>query len=290
MGTVFEVNRTRDGRRFALKVVTTARTGGSLARLAREAEVAGKIVHPNLVSIVDVDVSQKGELYIVMELVEGSPLGEAYARFGDTRWALAILAQIARGLAALHAGGIVHRDLKPGNVLLSNAAPIPLAKIADFGLARLSRAPTNPVIDVPAAAAAQAVAEQAPSSSDSSIASAPTLAAATPPAGAPSGDLTEHGAIMGTPLYMAPELNAGARDAPPSSDIWSFGVVAYQLLVGAPPFTSASARATAEARAKAEHAFAKLDLPTSIATTLARALSIDPRERPSAAELAEVLG
>jgi tRNA A-37 threonylcarbamoyl transferase component Bud32 len=271
VGTVFEVIRLRDARRFALKVLRLASTGISLARLAREAEVAGQIKHPNLVSIVDVDVSKHGELYLVMELVDGVPLSGAQKHFGDVRWAVPILRQIARGLAALHAGGIVHRDLKPGNLLLSGNAHI---KIADFGLARLSRAPTNPVVEAPA--------------SDSEIASAPTLAARL--VETPSGDLTEQGEIMGTPLYMAPELVAGAKDALPSSDIWSFGVVAYQLLVGKPPFKSVSVRTASHARAQAETAFGNIaNLPRPIAGVLARTLAAGPHERPTAAELADAL-
>src|SRR5262249_42713969 len=114
MGAVYEVLRASDARRLALKVLTAATTGVSLARLAREAEVAGRISHPNLVSIVDVDVSKTGELYLVMELVDGRALSDARGRHRDVRWVLPVLAQIAQGLRALHGGGVVHRDLKPG--------------------------------------------------------------------------------------------------------------------------------------------------------------------------------
>jgi len=258
MGAVYEVARTSDRRRLALKILTSASTGTSLARLAREAEVAGKIAHPNLVSIVDVDVSHTGELYLVMELVDGRALSEERARYGDAAWALPILAQIARGLAALHAGGVVHRDLKPGNVLLAGVA----AKIADFGIARVAG---DEVTDPLAA----------------------TLS--TDPTRPLSGSgLTETGAVMGTPLYMAPELVFGVKDAPPSSDIWSFGVLAFELLVGRPLFATVPFR---EANDAQERALSELRarLPSALATRIAAALSVTPSERPTAAELAAAL-
>lgn len=275
MGAVYEVARVRDERRLALKVLTTATTGSSLARLAREAEVAGRITHPNLVSIVDVDVSSTGELYLVMELVEGRPLSEARAHYGDVAWVLAILEQIAHGLAALHAGGVVHRDLKPGNVLLAGPEAAPFAKIADFGIARVADAvdATDPL--------------------------APTLstdpaAARTEPAREPrtpsSSGLTETGVVMGTPLYMAPELAFGVKDALSSSDVWSFGVLAFELLLGVAPFASVPLREASDARAKAALAFASVPgLSETIAAALARSLAITPAERPTAADLARAL-
>ena len=150
MGVVYEVTRVSDGRRLALKVLTTEATGISLARLAREAEVAGKITHPNLVAIVDVDVSSAGELYIVMELVKGQSLSEARKYYGNVQWALGVLGQIASGLAALEASGIVHRDLKPANVLLTGNDNTPIAKICDFGIARVMQAVTRTGSCVPA--------------------------------------------------------------------------------------------------------------------------------------------
>ena len=136
MGAVYEVERTTDGRRFALKTVIHAH-GSALARLAREAEIATKVTHPNLVGIVDIDVAPSGVMFIVMELVHGRPLSAEAQRFGEVPWAKEVLRQVASGLRALHEAGIVHRDLKPANVLLEVAAAgPPRAKIADFGIAR----------------------------------------------------------------------------------------------------------------------------------------------------------
>ncbi len=142
MGTVYEVTRIADGRRLALKLAREV-DGESLARLAREAQTASTVSHPNVVGIVDVDVAPSGFLYLVMELVEGTSLYEHRPRFGDPVWAVPVLRQIADGLAALHRAGVVHRDLKPGNVLVTPAVAAeggvhgrgPQVKISDFGIA-----------------------------------------------------------------------------------------------------------------------------------------------------------
>jgi hypothetical protein len=262
MGAVYEVTRVSDGRRLAMKTLTAATTGTSLARLAREAEIASKIVHPNLVSIVDVDVSSVGDLYIVMELVDGRSLYELRGRYGDVRWALPILRQIADGLAALHAGGVVHRDLKPGNVLVTSDDRV---KILDFGIAR--------------------VADTSEALAETLTPTDPTLPAQQPISSQP---LTETGVVMGTPLYMAPELALGAKDAQPSSDMWSFGVVAYELLVGTTPFTGVPLREAPNAMEKAVVALAPL-LPESMATALCATLAMAPADRPTAAHVVNAL-
>jgi Protein kinase domain len=131
MGTVYAVERASDKVRFALK--TLRGTGGSeaMARLAREAQIAAGISHPNLVPVLDVGLAD-GSLFLVMPLLGGS-LATQRVRFGDASWARPLLAQIALGLQALHERGIIHRDLKPSNILLDDG----VARIADFGLATL---------------------------------------------------------------------------------------------------------------------------------------------------------
>jgi hypothetical protein len=194
MGQVHEVERLTDKRRLALKTLTTVADRQALARFAREAQVAAELDHRNVVAALDIGVTPSGTPFLVMDLVLGSSLAAERSRFGDARWALPILTQIAKALSAMHAHGIVHRDLKPSNVLLDGD----LVKVADFGLAGL-------------------LVEHAP------------LAITNPP-DEDSPALTLTGAIMGTPLYMAPELVRGAREAGPSVDLFSFGVVAYELL------------------------------------------------------------
>jgi hypothetical protein len=213
MGMVYEIERVSDGRRLALKVLQAPRSGAELARLAREAEIASRIDHPNVVGIKDVDVANSGTLFVVMDLIDGPSLEGMRSQFADVPWALRMLAQVANGLAALHDLGIVHRDLKPANVLVTRGSQGEVAKIADFGIATQSRpgdgATTAPQDDV----------------SSVSFDQRPTNPAA-------DRVLTRTGQILGTPVYMAPELVRGARFATPSSDVYAFGVIAWELLTG----------------------------------------------------------
>jgi serine/threonine protein kinase len=199
MGQVHEVERLTDGRRLALKTLTTVADRRALARFAREAQVAAELDHRNVVAALDIGVTPAGTPFLVMDLVLGSSLAAERAHRGDLRSAVPILTQIAKALSVMHARGIVHRDLKPSNVLLEGS----VVKVADFGLAGLI--------------------EQAP-------------LAATAVTNEDVRALTLTGAIMGTPLYMAPELVRGAGEAGPPADVFSFGVVAYELLSTKLPF------------------------------------------------------
>jgi serine/threonine-protein kinase len=254
MGEVHEVERIADGRRLALKVLNGARDRAALARFAREAQIAAQLDHPHLVSVLDVDVSRSGMLFLVMELVPGTTLAAQRERFGEARWAIPILSQVADALAAMHARGIVHRDLKPSNVLVDGDA----AKVADFGVAS--------VLD--------------------RIAYQETLAPGEIAAQSP--ELTQTGAIVGTPLYMAPELVHGARDAEPSADVFSFGVMAYELLAKDLPFASppvmerlAGRLAPTPKPLRAQ----RPELPVELAALVDRCLADAPVGRPTAKEL-----
>ncbi|HEY6458574.1 MAG TPA: protein kinase, partial [Polyangiaceae bacterium] len=219
MGTVHEVERMTDGRRFALKIARE-RDSISLARLAREAQMACRVSHENVVEIVDVDVASAGYLYIVMQLVEGRSLAQLRSRFGDRDWALGILRQVARGLAALHDAGIVHRDLKPANVLVTPAPEGDRAKITDFGISR-PRSPSS--------------ARTLPRPDEDY----PTVTLTKPDAVEPDGaspTLTRAGFVPGTPAYMAPELIAGTQFIAPPVDMFAFGVMAFEMLAGRSPF------------------------------------------------------
>ncbi|MGZ3456362.1 MAG: protein kinase domain-containing protein [Polyangiales bacterium] len=259
MGSVHEVERLTDGKHFALKVLTSATSGVALARLAREAQVAAEVAHENLVSMVDVDVSESGALYLVMELIDGASLADHHERFGDVPWALEILRQTASGLSALHARGIVHRDLKPANVLVTREGK---AKIADFGIARIDG-----------------------DSSDQALATTASADPALMPTA--SQPLTRTGMWMGTPLYMAPELARGASTAAVSSDLWSFGVIAYELVTGKFPFASPPVLEALAGRHVPRPDFA--GLPADIALVLARCCDEDPAARPTATEVVAAL-
>jgi serine/threonine protein kinase len=141
MGTVYEVERVTDQKHFALKALGGGVDSQARARFAREAQIVANVNHPNVVSIVDVDVAKSGFIFLVMELIEqGTTLHDVRRRHRDVPWTLGVLAQVAEGLDAIHGAGIIHRDLKPGNILLSRGVDgrKPLVKITDFGISSLA--------------------------------------------------------------------------------------------------------------------------------------------------------
>lgn len=342
MGTVYEVERLWDGRRFAAKVLSSRPDYQAMARFAREAQLLARIQHPNLISIIDADVTQDRVAYIIMELVSGKSLAEYDASYGDRSFMLPVLQQIADALAAVHAADVVHRDLKPGNVLVSVSAESarPHAKLVDFGVSRLLASPQS-ALD--AVASAPRVVERAlaatgpggrdatlddPARSDSLLTAlhprtvtlvtsenrqatmlrqTPTFmpwpaALGSQPGSPPQEasrrrnapeELTQAGALLGTLRYMAPELCGGAQLAHPPSDIFSFGVMAYEVLTGSFPFEELpllrSARSPAEPSVRPLIQLCP-GLPPALAHELERCLAMDPRRRPPAHELAAVLG
>jgi hypothetical protein len=251
MGAVYEVERVVDGEHLALKTLRGRTDPDSMARFAREAQIAAELSHPNLLRVLDVGIAD-GALFLVMPLVDGGSLEQARARFGDVAWARPIVAQIATGLAALHDRGIVHRDLKPANVLVAGG----IVKIADFGLAAFGV--------------------------DDGNTAPPSVAYAS--TGRITPDLTNAGAIFGTPGYMAPELAGGVRDVRTPSDVFAFGLIAHELIVGRAAFADPPLLARMAGRPITRPSFAGFD------PLLARCLDLDPEARPSAAELADALG
>jgi hypothetical protein len=261
MGSVHEVERLSDQKRFALKVVAGALSGSAAARMAREAEIGATLRHPNVVSIVDVGVTSSGAPYLVMDLVRGGSLEAERSHFGDASWAVSLLAPVVRGLAALHDKGIVHRDLKPANVLLDRERGQVVPKIADFGISRMGETSTSD----PEAA---------------------TMEASTPLHSGPR--LTGTGTMLGTPFYMPPEAAAG-KGVGTAADVFAFGVLAYEMLTGASPFPAPPLYL----------AMARLPLPVpapvtglrpALAKVLLDCLSEDPAARPSVRQLLEVIG
>ena len=261
-GIVYEVRRTSDGARLALKLLRGAADATDMARFAREAQLISKLDHPNVVRIVDVNVSATGFFYLVVEFVEGLSLQQHRTRFGEQRWALTVLRQMAEGLAAIHAQGIVHRDLKPANVLITQDGTDPAVKIADFGIAATTRAAMN----------------------DVTITHTDTLD--------PSSDLTTTGAWMGTPRYMAPELADGAKKADRATDVFSFGLIAYELFTGKFPYEGSAALQRLKGHEYVAPRPVRSSCPgldAAIADMVDRCVAESPMARPDARTIAEIL-
>ena len=138
MGVVWEAVDPELERRVAIKVLRDTRSvAPGDARLRREAQALAKLTHPNVVSVYDINADAEGELYIVMQLVEGTTLAGALKSSPSRAQLLEWLVQAGRGLAAAHAVGIVHRDFKPANILVGSDGVV---RVSDFGLARASHA------------------------------------------------------------------------------------------------------------------------------------------------------
>ena len=189
MGVVYKAEDTRLKRTAALKFLPPELTRDQEAkeRFMHEAQAASALQHANICVIHDIDQTPDGELFIVMEYLEGETLKKKIDRGPlALEEATDLAVQVAQGLAKAHEHGIIHRDVKPANIMVTADG---VAKIVDFGLAKLT---------------------------DRTV-------------------LTKAGAMMGTLLYMSPEQTRGeAVDR--RSDIWSLGVVLYEMLVGKAPF------------------------------------------------------
>jgi tRNA A-37 threonylcarbamoyl transferase component Bud32 len=268
MGVVYEVLRISDGRRLALKTLSAGVDRGARARLAREAQIAAQVAHPNLVTVYDIDVTPSGWLFLILELVEGTSLADPAYKFPETSWALDVLRQVAEGLAALHSRGIVHRDLKPANVLIgADPEGRVRAKITDFGIASLR----------------DTTASDRPGDVLADTMSAPTPSAET---------LTRTGTLLGTPLYMAPELARGSKLATAAADVFAFGVLAHSVLTGRYPFHTAPLLDAIHGRKSEVPVRLTARAPSvaaGLATVIDACLSVDAASRPTASALAGAL-
>ena len=205
MGQVFRATDTILGRDVALKLLLADIAPGSeqVRRFEQEARAAGALNHPNILVIYDVG-THEGLSYVVSELLEGETLRDRIRNGAiPIKKTVDYAQQLARGLAAAHAKGIVHRDLKPENVFITKEGHI---KILDFGLAKL----TNPLQDIGMEPEAETVRVK-----------------------------TRAGSVMGTVGYMSPEQVKG-EPADNRSDIFSFGVVFYEMLTGKRAFRGES--------------------------------------------------
>jgi eukaryotic-like serine/threonine-protein kinase len=205
MGVVYLAEHPGIGRRAAIKILRAGLTDNAelTKRFFNEARAANAIRHPGIVEVYDCGTLASGTSYIVMELLEGENLAVRLRRVGrlplvDAR---RVAAQTASALAAAHTAGIVHRDLKPDNLFLvpdDRDAASEMVKVLDFGIAKLGQDLNRSSVSV----------------------------------------RTRTGSVMGTPAYMSPEQCRGTREIDHRTDIYSLGVILYEMVCGRAPFVS----------------------------------------------------
>jgi serine/threonine protein kinase len=203
MGTVYRATHLLIDRQVAVKVLSQRFVGDETAqqRFRREARASGRMQHPNAVTVNDFGATEDGWLYIVMELLEGQTLRDLLAHEAplDPARSVSFMMQICAAVGAGHDAGMIHRDLKPANIFIELRPNLAaIVKVLDFGVAKF------------------AVEEQ-----DDDYKT-----------------LTQVGAIIGTPRYMSPEQCSGAAPLTPASDVYSLGIILYEMLTGAVPFSA----------------------------------------------------
>src|SRR6516225_3397858 len=205
MGTVYLAEQLEPiRRRVALKVVKLGMdTAQVLARFHNERQALAMMDHPNIAQIFDAGSTTKGRPYFVMEYIDGTPITQyCDHKRMSTRDRLALFLAVCRAIQHAHHKGMIHRDLKPSNVLVTEQDGKPVPKVIDFGIAK-----------------------------------------ATDKWAVENSLLTQFGQIVGTPEYASPEqADTMTGEIDESSDVYSLGVLLYELLIGAVPFDSATLR------------------------------------------------
>jgi serine/threonine protein kinase len=248
MGTVYRATHLLIDRPVAVKVLHSRFVEDDAAqqRFRREARAAGRLQHPNAVAVTDFGRTDAGCVYIVMELLEGRTLREVLAQESPlpVERAVSLMSQTAAAVEAAHEAGVIHRDLKPANIFVVQRKNLPpVVKVLDFGIAKLA----------------------ADSLDDSD-----------------AKNLTQTGVMIGTPRYMSPEQCDGEK-LTPAADVYSLGIILYEMLTGETPFNGASPLAVAlQHSSKPPRPPREIvaSIPAELERVVLHALAKKPEERP----------
>lgn len=254
MGAVYRARHLEMDRPVAIKVLQQRFVGDEAARtrFLIEARAAVKLRHSNAVSVTDFGQSSEGDVYIVMELLEGRTLREILSREApiETARAISIMLQTSAAVAAAHDAGIIHRDLKPSNILVTQSADQPaIVKVLDFGIAKFTADKDEENVD-------------------------------------------HANSVIGTPRYMSPEQYNGF-ELTPATDVYSLGVILYEMLAGMAPFTGSTPADIARKHASdSPHPPREIvaAIPEDVERVVLHALEKLPEDRPAnAAEFRQEL-
>jgi serine/threonine-protein kinase len=266
MGVVWQARHTALNTLVAIKFLnrTTASEETMRKRFVTEAQVTAQLKTRHAVQVFDFGVTEDGQAFLVMELMEGEPLSQKLSREKRLAPAAAvkILDQASRALDRAHALGIVHRDFKPENIFLArDEEGSEQVKVMDFGVAKL----IGDLEVLPDDEAPQSV--------------------------RPLSTFTRTGAMLGTPYYMAPEQIRNSADVGPKADVWAFAVVAFECLTGKSPFEGKDIRDLFDGILAGRHPLARSvnpGLPASFDEWFARGCALDSAKRFASAHEASV--
>lgn len=247
MGAVYEARHTKIGKRVAVKVLLAKYLDRDqvVARLEQEARLASSIGHEHIIDITDFGETPDGRTFVVMEFLDGESLGACIQRDGPLpeQRVIRIAQQVAGALHAAHEKGIIHRDIKPENVFLLERKNHDFVKVVDFGISK-SLAPEDE--------------------------------------GGNSPRLTQTGMVLGTPLYMSPEQARGSEKLDRRIDVYSLGVIMYEMITGEVPFHGSNYLSIISQVLNEEPQHPsemRADISRDFEDVILRALAKDPEER-----------